>query len=46
VHLQDRDAILLVWAVDKNLAVEASRPQQRGVEYFRPVGGGEENPFS
>jgi hypothetical protein len=43
MHLQDCDAIFLVWAVDENLAIEAPGAQQRGVEYLRPVGGGEEN---
>jgi hypothetical protein len=39
VHLEDLGAALAVWAVDGDLAVEASGAQQRGVEDVGPVGG-------
>ena len=39
MHFQDRDAILLIGAIDEDLAVEAAGAQQRGVEHLRPVGG-------
>ena len=43
MHLQDRDPILLVGAIDQNLAVEAAGAQQRGIEDLRPVGGGQQD---
>ena len=38
MHVQYRDPILLVGAIDQNLTVEAAGPQQRWVQYLRPVG--------
>ncbi len=43
VHLEDRLAALEVGAVDHDLAVEAARPQQGGVEDVGAVGGGDED---
>ena len=43
VHLEDRLAALEVGAVDDDLAVEAARAQQGGVEDVGPVGGGDED---
>ena len=43
VHLEDRLAALEVGAVDDDLAVEATGPQQGGVEDVGPVGGGDED---
>ena len=43
VDLEDLRAALAVGAVDDDLAVEAARAQQRGVEDVRAVGGGDED---
>ena len=43
VHLEDLGAALAVGAVDDDLAVEAARAQQRGVEDVGPVGGRDED---
>ena len=43
VDLEDLRAALAVGAVDDDLAVEAARAQQRGVEDVGPVGGGDED---
>src|SRR4051794_26475513 len=43
VHLEDLGAALAVGAVDHDLAVEASRAQQRGVEDVGAVGSGDED---
>src|SRR5207302_2038874 len=39
VHLEDGAAAADVGAVEGDVAVEAPRPEQRGVEHVRPVGG-------
>ena len=41
VHFQNCAASLLVGAIDQHLAVEAAGAQQRRIEDFGPVGGGE-----
>ena len=41
VDLQDRQALLEVGEGDHDLAVEAARPQQGGVQDVGPVGGGD-----
>jgi hypothetical protein len=43
MDLEDVDAAFLVGAVDQHLAVEAAGAQQRRVEDFRAVGGGEDD---
>ena len=43
VHLQDLEAAPEVGRVHRDLAVEPARPQQRGVEHVRPVGGGDQD---
>ena len=43
VHLQDVEAAPEVGSVDGDLAVEPARPEQRGVEDVRPVGGGDQD---
>ena len=43
MHLQDCNPILLVGAVDQDLAVETAGAQQRRIEYLRPVGGSEQD---
>ena len=43
VDLEDRLAAVDVGPVHDHLAVEASRPQQGGVERLRPVGGGHDD---
>ena len=39
VHLENLLAAVAIGAVDHDLAVEAARAQQRGIEDVRPVGG-------
>jgi hypothetical protein len=41
VHLEDLSAAFLVRTVHQDLAIEAARPQQRGIENLGPVGGGQ-----
>ena len=43
VDLEDLLAALAVRAIDDDLAVEAARPQKRGVEDVGPVGGGDQD---
>ena len=43
VHVEDLPAALLIGAIDQHLAVEATGPQQRRIEDFRTVGGGQQN---
>ena len=43
MHVEDGAAALEVGAVDDDLAVEATRAQQRGVEDVGTVGGGDED---
>ena len=43
VHLEDLEAAPEVWGVDRDLPVEAARPEQGGVEHVRPVGGGDQD---
>ena len=43
MHVQDRDPILLVGAIDQDLAVETAGAQQRGIQYLRPVGRGQQD---
>jgi hypothetical protein len=42
MHLQDFEPPLSVGTVDKDLAVEAAGPEQRGIENFRPVRRGKQ----
>ena len=42
MHLQDFEPPLAVGTIDKDLAVEAAGPEQRGIENFRPVGRGKQ----
>ena len=43
VDLKDLHPALLVGTIDQHLAIEAAGAQQRGVEDFRPVGGGQQH---
>ena len=43
VHLEEREAGLLVGPVDGDVAVEAARPQEGGVEHVGAVCGGEDD---
>ena len=39
MDIEDLDAAPAVGTINQNLAIEAPRPQQGGIEDFRPVGG-------
>ena len=43
MHLENFNAALLVGAVDQHLPIEAAGTQQRRIEDFRPIGGGEDD---
>ena len=43
MHLQDVEAAPQVGSLDRDLAVEPTRAQQRGIEDVRPVGGGDQD---
>src|SRR6516162_3720199 len=43
MHLQDFPPSAAVRAIDQNLAVESSWPQQGWIEHFWAIGGGEQN---
>jgi hypothetical protein len=43
VDLEDRNAPALVGTIDQHLTIEPAGAKQRGIEDFRPVGGGEQD---
>ena len=43
MDLEDLDAALAVGPVDQHLAIEPAGAQQRRIEDFRPVGGGQQD---
>ncbi len=41
VDLEDRQAALVIGAIDRDVPIEAAGPQQRRIEHVGPIGGGQ-----